>query len=64
MTRDAVLRADPIRSRPRALAKRLAGALGDEHGVIRAYRRCAQALAAIGAGPAPTTRSLLEHLRR
>jgi DNA-binding SARP family transcriptional activator len=43
---------------------RLANALGDEAGVIRAYQRCEQALAAVGAAPGPTSRELLERLRR
>ena len=39
-------------------------ALGDEDGVIRAYHACERAVAAIGTGPSPTTRDLLERLRR
>jgi DNA-binding SARP family transcriptional activator len=59
-----VLAADPYREAAWRLSMRLAAALGDEHGVIRAYRRCEEALAAIGAEPAATTRQLLERLRR
>jgi DNA-binding SARP family transcriptional activator len=61
---DEVLRAEPYREAAWRLTMRLASALGDEDGVIRAYQRCEQELAAIGASPAPTSRQLLERLRR
>jgi DNA-binding SARP family transcriptional activator len=59
-----VLRVEPYREAAWRLTMRLASALGDEDGVIRAYQRCEQALAEVGATPAPTTRQLLERLRR
>ena len=61
---DDVLRSEPYREAAWRLTMRLASALGDEDGVIRAYRRCEQALAAVGAAPSPTSRQLLERLRR
>jgi DNA-binding SARP family transcriptional activator len=59
-----VLRVEPLREAAWRLTMRLASALGDEDGVIRAYRRCEQALATVGASPGPTSRQLLERLRR
>jgi DNA-binding SARP family transcriptional activator len=61
---DVVLRAEPYREAAFRLTMRLAGALGDQDGVIRAFQRCERALAAIGAEPTQTTRRLLEQLRR
>jgi DNA-binding SARP family transcriptional activator len=59
-----VLRVEPYREAAWRLTMRLAAAVGDDDGVIRAYRRCQEALAAVGASPAATTRQLLERLRR
>jgi DNA-binding SARP family transcriptional activator len=59
-----VLRVEPYREAAWRLIMRLAGAVGDDDGVIRAYRRCQEALAAVGASPAATTRELLQRLRR
>jgi DNA-binding SARP family transcriptional activator len=59
-----VLRVEPLREAAWRLTMRLASALGDEDGVLRAYQRCEQALAEVGATPAQTTRQLLERLRR
>jgi DNA-binding SARP family transcriptional activator len=59
-----VLRVEPLREAAWRLTMRLANALGDEDGVLRAYRRCEQALATVGASPGPTSRQLLERLRR
>jgi DNA-binding SARP family transcriptional activator len=59
-----VLAADPFREAAWRLTMRVANALGDDDGVIRAYQRCERALARIGTEPAPTTRELLERLRR
>jgi hypothetical protein len=42
---------------------RIAGALGDDKAVVRAYRECERALAGMGATPSPSTRQLLERLR-
>lgn len=61
---DEVLRAEPYREAAHRLTMRLAGALGDHDGVLRAFRRCERALAAVGAEPGTTTRRLLEQLRR
>lgn len=61
---EAALRADPLREGTWRLAMRIASALGDDDGVIAAFRRCERALAEIGAAPAPSTRRLLELLRR
>jgi DNA-binding SARP family transcriptional activator len=61
---DAVLATDPLRETAWRLAMRIASALGDEDRVIRIYRDCQRALAAIGASPAPATRELLHRLRR
>jgi DNA-binding SARP family transcriptional activator len=59
-----VLRVDPFREAAWRLTMRTANALGDHDGVIRAYQRCESALAQIGTEPAPSTRELLERLRR
>jgi DNA-binding SARP family transcriptional activator len=61
---DQVLEVEPYRETAWRLKMRIAAALGDDDGVIRAYHGCEQALAAVGAGPSPTTRDLLERLRR
>jgi DNA-binding SARP family transcriptional activator len=59
-----VLAADAFREGAWRLAMRIAGALGDDDEVMRAYRRCERALATIGTSPAASTRQLLERLRR
>jgi DNA-binding SARP family transcriptional activator len=59
-----VLRVDPFREAAWRLTMRVANALGDHDGVIRAYQRCESALAQIGTEPASSTRELLERLRR
>jgi DNA-binding SARP family transcriptional activator len=61
---ERLLRADPYRETAWRLTMRILSALGNEDGVIRAYQSCERALAEIGATPAPTTRRLLERLRR
>jgi DNA-binding SARP family transcriptional activator len=61
---DAVLREEPYREAAFRLKMRLAGALGDEDGVLREFQRCERALAAVGAAPTRTTRRLLDQLRR
>jgi hypothetical protein len=38
--------------------------MGDEDGVIGAFRRCAGALESLGTQPSPSTQQLLSHLRR
>jgi DNA-binding SARP family transcriptional activator len=59
-----VLRVDPFREAAWRLTMRVANALGDHDAVIRAYQRCEATLTQIGAKPAPSTRELLERLRR
>jgi DNA-binding SARP family transcriptional activator len=61
---DQVLDAEPYRETAWRLKMRVANALGDEDGVIRAYQACERALAEVGTKPSPTTRDLLERLRR
>ncbi|MCW2943750.1 MAG: transcriptional activator domain protein [Actinoallomurus sp.] len=58
-----VLRADPFRESAWRLEMRIAHAVGDQDRVIAAYRACEQALAELGAQPAPTTVHLLRDLR-
>jgi DNA-binding SARP family transcriptional activator len=60
----AVLRTEPFRETAWRLTMRLANALGDDDGVIRAYHSCERALAQVGTTPSPSTRQLLERLRR
>jgi DNA-binding SARP family transcriptional activator len=59
-----VLAADAFREAAWRLTMRIANALGDDDGVIRAFQRCERALAQLGTEPAPSTRDLLERLRR
>jgi hypothetical protein len=40
------------------------GALGDDAGVLTAFRECTAALDRLDATPAPSTRALLDRLRR
>jgi ATP/maltotriose-dependent transcriptional regulator MalT/DNA-binding SARP family transcriptional activator len=61
---DDVLRADPLREAAWRLAMRVAQALGDDDGVLRAYQGCEGALAELGTVPSASTRQLLERLRR
>jgi DNA-binding SARP family transcriptional activator len=61
---DEVLRAEPYREPAHRLTMRLAAALGDDDGVIRAFQRCERELAAVDATPTMTTRQLLGRLRR
>ncbi|HYF24377.1 MAG TPA: BTAD domain-containing putative transcriptional regulator [Baekduia sp.] len=60
----AVLERDPFREVAWRLQMRIASAVGDDDGVIRGYQACERALAATGASPSRTTRSLLDELRR
>jgi DNA-binding SARP family transcriptional activator len=59
-----VLKSDPLREASWRLTMRIANALGDEDGVIRAYMSCERALATIGTEPGSTTQELLTRLRR
>jgi hypothetical protein len=43
---------------------RLAGARGDDQAVLRSYTHCDRVLAEVGAEPSPTTRQLVNQLRR
>jgi DNA-binding SARP family transcriptional activator len=61
---DQVLEADPLRESAWRLRMRLASALGDDDGVVRAYQRCRRALASVDAAPSANTYRLLERLRR
>jgi DNA-binding SARP family transcriptional activator len=61
---EAVLEAEPHHEPAWRLAMRLASAQGHEQGVLRAYRRCDQILAEVGAEPSATTRRLVNQLRR
>jgi DNA-binding SARP family transcriptional activator len=61
---EAVLDAEPFHEAAWRLAMRLAGARGDDHGVLRSYQRCDRVLAEVGAEPSATTRQLVDQLRR
>ena len=61
---EAALGEDPFRESAWRLRMQVAGIVGDEDGVIAAYRGCADALDTLGARPSDATRSLLESLRR
>jgi ATP/maltotriose-dependent transcriptional regulator MalT/DNA-binding SARP family transcriptional activator len=61
---EAALGDDPFRESAWRLRMQVAGIVGDEDGVIAAYRGCADALDTLGARPSDATRSLLERLRR
>jgi DNA-binding SARP family transcriptional activator len=55
---------DPFREGAHRLEMRIANAIGDEDRVISAYRRCELRLGELGTAPSPSTRHLLETLRR
>ncbi|MCW3004558.1 MAG: transcriptional activator domain protein [Conexibacter sp.] len=55
---------DPVREDAWRLRMEINGALGDDAGVLAAFRDCTAALAELGAEPAPSTRKLLTRLRR
>jgi DNA-binding SARP family transcriptional activator len=59
-----VLASEPCHEAAWRLMMRVADALGDEAAVVRAFHDCERSLAEIGVGPSPTTRRLLEQLRR
>jgi DNA-binding SARP family transcriptional activator len=61
---ETVLAGDPFRESAWRLLMRAAGSLGDEDGVIAAFRGCRTALAEIGAAPSDATCDLLGALRR
>ena len=60
----AVLAEHPWREAAWCLMMRIAGALGDEDGVILTYRRCEHALRQLDASPSDAVRRLLKTLRR
>jgi DNA-binding SARP family transcriptional activator len=59
-----VVEDEPYRESSWRLLMKIAGALGDETGIVDTYRRCERALGELGASPAPTTQSLLQTLRK
>jgi DNA-binding SARP family transcriptional activator len=59
-----VLAGDPFREAAWRLLMRISDALGDEKSVMRAYHDCERSLAELGTTPSPSTRQLLERLRR
>jgi DNA-binding SARP family transcriptional activator len=61
---EAVVVVDPYREAAWRLLMRLAAALGDDDGVITAYRSCVEALREIGAEPSGPTVALLRDFRR
>jgi len=61
---ESALGEDPFKESAWRLLMRVAGAVGDEDGVIAAYRRCAGAMERLGARPSDSTQQLLTHLRR
>jgi DNA-binding SARP family transcriptional activator len=60
---DEVLRVDRFREDAWRVRMRIAHALGDEAGVLRAYQDCEAALAELTARPSASTRALLERVR-
>jgi DNA-binding SARP family transcriptional activator len=55
---------DPFRETAWRLLMRVANVMGDEDGVMRAYHECERALSGVGATPSPSTRRLVDQLRR
>jgi DNA-binding SARP family transcriptional activator len=60
---DEVLRVDRFREDAWRVRMRIAHALGDEAGVLRAYQDCEAALAELTARPSASTRALLDRVR-
>jgi DNA-binding SARP family transcriptional activator len=61
---EAVLQDEPFHEPAWRLTMRLSCARGDDHGVLRSYQRCERVLADVGAEPSPSTRQLVDQLRR
>ena len=61
---EAVLAADPLREATWRTLMRIRSAVGDYDGVITTFAQCEKALRAAGIAPAPSTRNLLNQLRR
>jgi DNA-binding SARP family transcriptional activator len=59
-----VLAADPLREATWRTLMRIRSAVGDYDGVITTFAQCEKALRAAGIEPAPSTRNLLNQLRR
>lgn len=60
----AALGDDPYRESAWRLRMKIANALGDEMGVLHAFRQCSEALTELGTDPAASTHDLLARLRR
>ena len=61
---EAVLAADPLREATWRTLMRVRSAVGDYDGVITIFAQCEKGLRAAGITPAPSTRTLLNQLRR
>ena len=61
---EAVLAADPLREGTWRTLMRIRSAVGDYDGVITTFAQCEKVLRAAGITPAPSTRTLLNQLRR
>jgi len=61
---EQVVANDPFREAAWRLMMRVSDALGDEAGVLHSFQGCERALTELGTTPAPSTRQLLEQLRR
>ena len=61
---EAVLAADSLREGTWRSLMRIRSAVGDYDGVITTFAQCEKALRAAGITPAPSTRTLLDQLRR
>jgi len=59
-----VLAADPLREATWRTLMRIRSASGDYDGVINTFAQCEKALRAAGITPAPSTRTLVNQLRR
>jgi DNA-binding SARP family transcriptional activator len=61
---EAVVASDPLREATWRTLMRIRGAVGDYDGVITTFAQCEKALRAAGITPAPSTRILVNQLRR
>jgi len=61
---ETVLAADPLREATWRTLMRIRSAVGDYDGVITTFAQCEKALGAAGIRPAPSTRALVNQLRR
>jgi DNA-binding SARP family transcriptional activator len=60
----SLLAADPFREAAWRLSMRVASALGDEDGIVQAFRGCERALEDLATQPSSVTQQLLAELRR